>query len=131
MKLRTDYFETKEREETRYIAVRDTLTKPSVAEGMTVFDIDADHCRRGRLGIGYHALVLCDGTWVMGRGWDTIGAHSRNLDTISVAIGVVGGVDEEGKRMNTRTPEQMETIVNLIERMQIMYPDAEVHDNPN
>jgi len=128
--IRTDYFKTKERDVTSYIAVRDTLTRPSVAESMTVSDLDADHCRRGKFGIGYHVLVLHDGTAVQCRPLDTIGAHSRKLDQISVAIGVVGGLDEEGKRMNTRTPEQTEMIEGLIAVLKVEYPEATVDDNP-
>ena len=130
-RIRTDYFKTKTREVTKYICVRDTLTKPEQAKTMTVFDVDTEHCRRGKLGVGYHFLILQDGTIVQCRALKTIGAHSRKFDQISVAIGLVGGLDEKGDRLNTRTPEQLLALEWAIDSMRKEYPDAEVDDNPN
>ena len=130
MTLRTDLFRTVDREVTKYIAVRDTITRPDKAKDMTIQRLDELHCLNGKFGVGYHFLVLLDGTTEVGRKETTIGAHSRNFDAISVSIGVVGGVDEEGNRCNTRTPEQLEAIKYLVETLQHTYPNAEVHDNP-
>ena len=130
MTRRTDLFPTHDREVTKYIAVRDTITKPEPAKKMTLEALEAIHCRKGRFGIGFHYLVFMDGTTAVGRGEATVGSHSRNYDTISVSIGVVGGLDEEGNRCNTRTPEQLEAIEYLVKALQQTYPDAEVHDNP-
>lgn len=128
MKLRTDLFPTKPRGETLYIAVRDTLTQAHPAFG--VYEIDAIHCRQGRLGIGYHFLITVGGDVQLARRIDTVGSHSRNLDEVSVAIGIVGGVDENGVRMNTRTPEQLEALELLVEYLSRIYPGVEVDDRP-
>ena len=125
--LRTELFRTLDRDATRFIAVRDTITLP--CSTITVQDMDAKHCRQGRLGIGWHYLILIDGTVETGRSETTCGSHSKDLDRVSVAVALVGGLNEAGARANTRTPEQLKTLAGLIKRLQIRYPEAEVHDN--
>jgi len=126
--LRTNLFKTVARDETRVIAVRDTLTIPS---GETdAYTIDTMHCLQGRFGIGYHFLVILNGNIQLCRDIETCGSHSRKIDDISVAIGVTGGVDEEGTRTYTRTPEQVSAIEDLIEFLAERYPTAEVSDRP-
>lgn len=127
--LRTDLFKTMPRLETKYIAIRDTLTKPDA--DVDILKMDVIHCRRGRLGVGYHFLVLTDGTVQIGRDIETYGSHSRKIDDCSVAVGVVGGVDQEGKRECTRTPAQVEALSDLLELLRKMYPLAVVDDDPN
>ncbi len=128
--LRTDLFKTVDRAQTRFIAVRDTITRPENIEGLDAQRMDIIHCKQGRLGVGYHFLVLPDGTTQLCRDVNTCGSHSRGYDDVSVAIGVVGGADEEGKRTFTRTPEQQQTVAELIKFLQAIYPDAEVSDDP-
>ena len=126
--LRCNLFKTKARASTRVIAVRDTLTAPS--EDTDAYAVDAQHCCQGRFGIGYHFLVINDGDIQLCRDIETCGAHTRNLDDISVAIGVTGGVDDEGNRAFTRNPEQQSSVADLIEYLATRYPEAEVSDRP-
>jgi N-acetyl-anhydromuramyl-L-alanine amidase AmpD len=126
--LRTDLFKTMARGNTRVIAVRDTLTPPS--DETDAYTIDTQHCRQGRLGIGYHFLVVNKGDIQLCRDIETVGSHTRNLDDISVAIGVTGGVDKEGQRTFTRNPDQIEAIDDLIAFLSQRYPEAEVNDRP-
>lgn len=126
--LRTDLFKTVDRAETRFIAIRDTLTKPDIE--VDIKHMDAAHCKQGRLGVGWHFLVLANGTIQLGRDIDTCGSHSRDIDNRSVAIGVVGGTDKDGDRMLTRTAEQWEAIDDLVDFLSDRYPSAEVSDNP-
>lgn len=127
--LRTDLFKTLPRLETKYIAIRDTLTKPDA--DIDILKMDTLHCRRGRLGVGYHFLVLLDGTVQLGRSIETYGSHSRKLDDCSVAIGVVGGVDQEGNRAYTRTSKQVAALNDLIALLSKLYPLATVDDKPD
>jgi hypothetical protein len=126
--LRTDLFKTVNRTETRFIAVRDTITLPCPT--IDAKFIDVKHCRQGRLGIGYHFLLLVSGTIQLGRDIETIGSHSRDLDGLSVSIGIVGGKDEGKERVNTRNQDQQEALQDLIQFLQERYPDAEVSDRP-
>lgn len=129
--LRTDMFKTVDRAETRFIAIRDTLTRPDVAPEMDAKSLDTLHCNQGRLGIGYHFLLLTEGTIQLCRDIETCGSHSRSYDTVSVSVGIVGGTDEEGNRVNTRTSEQQEALGDLIEFLTSYYPHAAVHDRPS
>lgn len=124
--LRTDLFKTVRRAETRFIAVRDSLTQPDPE--IDAKHLDAEHCRQGRLGIGWHFLILVCGAIVLCRDIDTVGAHSVNHDHLSVSVGIVGGLDENGDRKNTRNPEQVAALDDLVPVLKGFYPDAEVHD---
>lgn len=127
--LRTDLFKTVDRAETRFIAVRDSLTQADPK--IDAREIDRRHCNMGRLGIGFHFLILVCGAIVLCRDIETIGAHSINYDDVSVAVGLVGGIDENKNRVNTRTPEQEEALSDLLEVLQERYPDAGLHDPQN
>lgn len=127
--LRTDLFKTVDRAETRFIAVLDSLTKPD--RELSIKDMDVLHCKQGRLGVGWHFLILASGTIQLGRDIETCGSHSRGLDNISVAIGVEGGVDNEGDRALTRTSAQWEALDDLLVFLKDRYPEAEVSDNPH
>lgn len=129
MTLRSDLFRTVERAETRFICFRDTLTTPD--PDFDIRDLDLKHCRQGRLGCGVHFLVLTNGDIQLGRQIDTVGSHSKDYDWVSVAVGVVGGIDEEGNRQNTRTEEQEETLVDTLAFLSQMYPNAELSDRPD
>lgn len=126
--LRTDLFKTLDRAETRFIAFRDTLTLPDPDIDVTV--MDKLYCKRGSFGIGHHFLVLTNGIIQLARNVHTVGSHSRDYDAVAVAVGVVGGVDENGDRLDTRTFEQNEAMQDLFEVLSEMYPLAVLHDKP-
>lgn len=131
MTLRTDLFKTRDREDTQVIAVRDTLTRTDDAPSTDAKVLDAAHCKQGRLGIGVHFLVLLNGVIQLCRGVATRGSHSKDIDDISVAVGVVGGADIEGNRSYTRTHQQEEALSDLLGFLGDTYPDAEVNDRPH
>jgi len=126
--LRTDLFKTVDRAETRFIAIRDTLTKPDL--DYNIKTMDAIHSKQGRLGVGWHFLVLLSGNIQLGRNIETCGSHSKGLDDISVSLGVVGGTDENGDRLLTRNQDQWQAIDDLVRFLQSRYPDASINDNP-
>lgn len=126
--LRTDLFPTVDRAETRFIAVRDALTDPEVPHDIKT--MDARHCKQGRLGVGWHFYVLTNGTIQLGRGIETCGSHSREMDSFSVGIGIEGGTDENGDRMMTRSEDQVSAIDDLIEFLWVRYPEATISDKP-
>lgn len=77
-------------------------------------DVDAWHKQRGWSGIGYHKLVLLDGSVQEGRPESKVGAHTggRNANTIGYAY--VGGVGKDGKTpKDTRTDAQKKTMIRL------------------
>ena len=93
----------------------------------TLADVDGWHRQRGFFGIGYHYLVLLDGTVVSGRPLWRVGAHCTDHNTHSVGICYVGGLDTHGKPKDTRTPAQREALRQLIERLKAQFPEATVY----
>jgi N-acetyl-anhydromuramyl-L-alanine amidase AmpD len=76
--------------------------------------------------IGYHFVILTDGTIEIGRDVDAIGAHvaGHNEDTIGICM--VGGVDAEGKSTNNFTKEQFDKLKKLLVELLLEYPKANV-----
>ncbi|MDR7865518.1 MAG: peptidoglycan recognition family protein [Sporomusaceae bacterium] len=62
-------------------------------ENMTVASIHDLHLRNGWAGIGYHKIILPDGTVADGRPEYAIGAHALGANSHSVGISLVGDFD--------------------------------------
>ena len=84
----------------------------------TVSDIRKWHRARGWTDIGYHYVVLLDGSVMVGRPLNKTGAHvkGRNLNTIGACY--IGGVSEDSKvPKDTRTPEQIASMIWLTKEL--------------
>jgi N-acetylmuramoyl-L-alanine amidase len=89
----------------------------------TAADIDRWHRERGWSGIGYHFVVLLDGTVEKGRPIEKVGAHveGRNVGTVGVCY--IGGLTADGKKAkDTRTPAQKEALLNTCKQLGTDYP---------
>ena len=85
-------------------------------------DINAWHKARGWSGIGYHFVVLLDGTIEFGRPIGQTGAHVKGKNTGSVGIAYVGGVTQDGNRAkDTRTQAQKAAMLWLNQELADMY----------
>jgi len=91
-----------------------------------VKDIRAWHKARGWRDIGYHYVILLDGTVQLGRPLDQTGAHVSGHNSKSIGICYIGGLDAWGKPKDTRTVEQEEAMKRLVEDLLITYPGSEV-----
>lgn len=96
-------------------------------------EIDAMHKQRGFNGIGYHYVIRLDGTVEPGRSETAIGAHcntkgfsKESYNRHSIGICYVGGLDKNGKSKDTRTPQQKEALINLINDICRRYPIVEL-----
>lgn len=79
-----------------------------------VKDIDRMHKQRGWSGIGYHKLVLLDGSVQEGRPESKIGAHVAGRNTGTIGYSYVGGVMKDGRTpKDTRTDAQKKTMIRL------------------
>lgn len=94
---------------------------------VTVEDITAWHKQRGFQTIGYHYIIYLDGSVHIGRNESEIGAHTLGQNSNSIGICYIGGTDENFKPKDTRTPEQKETLIKLVDKLKLKYPDATVH----
>lgn len=82
-------------------------------------DIDQWHRKRGFDGIGYHYVVLLDGTIQVGRPLERAGAHCVGHNAHSIGICYIGGLDEKGQPADTRTPKQKKALSRLIWRLSL------------
>lgn len=88
----------------------------------TAADIDRWHRQRGWSGIGYHKVVLLDGTVETGRDPDHdgnvaehVGAHAYGHNRDSLAVVYVGGVAADDlSPKDTRTPAQKISLLRVV-----------------
>jgi len=89
--------------------------------------IDQWHRDRGWRGIGYHYVVMLDGTIEYGRSIYETGAHVKNHNQGSIGVCYIGGLNNEMKAEDTRTSEQKESLLLLLKTLKKMHPDATIH----
>ena len=90
----------------------------------SVSDIDRWHRAWGWKSCGYHFVVRRDGAVETGRPLREQGAHCRNHNRHSIGICYEGGLDDEGRAADTRTPAQRQALRRLLERLHKRYPMA-------
>lgn len=90
----------------------------------TVQDVDRWHRAKGWKMIGYHYLVLLDGTIQQGRPEDMIGSHCLNHNKYSIGVCYVGGLDANGHPKDTRTEAQKQSLRTLLQQLKSKYPNA-------
>lgn len=75
---------------------------------------------------GYHFIIEANGsiTQLQEVSLQTNGVKGHNKD--SVHISYIGGIDKAGKPKDTRTPEQIASMIALIKMLKEIYPDADV-----
>ncbi|CBY83688.1 N-acetylmuramoyl-L-alanine amidase [Helicobacter felis] len=90
-------------------------------------DIDMWHKQRGFKCIGYHFVILLDGTIEIGRALQQIGAHCKGHNKTSVGVCYIGGLDESGAPKNTLTDSQLTTLLTLCRELTQKYPRAKIY----
>ena len=90
----------------------------------TIKKIDDYHKSKGWKGVGYHFFIQRDGTVEVGRKLWEVGAHCVNHNRYSIGICYEGGLDAAGEAADTRTPEQVRALRELIERLHAQFPKA-------
>ncbi len=88
--------------------------------------IDGWHRQRGFEMIGYHYVVLPDGTIEHGRPLFLQGAHVKGYNQSSIGICYVGGLAADGTTADTRTEEQEESLLKLLRQMKLLFPNARI-----
>ena len=81
---------------------------------------------RGWSDIGYHKVIRRDGTVEAGRDMDVSGAHAAGYNSVSVGVCLVGGRGENDEAENNFTPQQFESLAEVLDELCGRYPDAEV-----
>jgi N-acetylmuramoyl-L-alanine amidase len=126
-------------ERVRFIVVHCSATPPDAK--VDARTIDRWHRQKGWLMIGYHHVILRDGTVEQGRKPDQPGAHAEGFNNKSIGICLVGGVertsDKDGKDdldgprwdltpADNFTWEQKSSLLAVIAGSRLLYPKAEV-----
>ena len=94
----------------------------------TVADITAWHKQRGFRTIGYHYVIYLDGQIVEGRPIESVGAHCTSHNRDSIGICYIGGRTSDMKEFkDTRTPEQKQSLVELVTALRTQFPEAKVY----
>jgi len=115
----------KKRYKTEFIAVHCSATSEKMNIGKE--DIDRWHRAKGWFGIGYHYVIRRDGTVEEGRPHDVAGAHVQGYNSQSVGICMVGGVNSsDTKAANNFTPEQFESLKDVLKTLKGFYPEAKI-----
>ena len=83
------------------------------------------HLQRGWSDIGYHYVI--NSAIEFGRPLYRMPASARGHNKHAAAICYVGGLDENGKPKDTRTPRQKELLIKLIKQLKAKYPNATIH----
>ena len=91
----------------------------------TFEDCKRDHTQNRKYkDIGYHFYIELDGKMTEGRPIEKIGAHCLNHNKHSIGICLEGGLDKFGNFADTRTGAQEITLLNLLARLKVEYPNA-------
>lgn len=111
------------RNRTDYIVLHVTATRPLTPAG--VAEVTLMHKARGWSNIGYHYIVRLDGTVEKGRPENQIGAGVAGWNSRCLHISLEGGLSQTtGKPMDTRTPAQIEGLIDLLKDLTRRYPKA-------
>lgn len=108
-----------------YLVVHCSATREG--QHFTAKDIDQWHRKQGWRSIGYHYVILLDGTVQKGRPDDQPGAHVAGYNSNSLGIVYIGGVASDGKTpKDTRTPQQIAAMEKLLRELHAKHPKAVV-----
>lgn len=106
-----------------HIVVHCTATPEGRAQ--SVADIRGWHKAKGWNDIGYHWVVLLDGTVQMGRSEKVAGAHVSGHNANSIGVVYVGGIDKTTfTPKDTRTPAQKKGLLWILKDLKVRYPGA-------
>jgi len=84
------------------------------------------HTDKGWADLGYHKVIRRDGEIESGRPEEQAGAHAKGFNEDSLAVCLVGGVDEYNDPEANFTPAQWSSLKILIARWTREHPGAEV-----
>lgn len=86
------------------------------------------HLKRGWSDIGYHYIILLDGSVQIGRPVERIGAHCKGQNKSSIGIAYVGGVESDGETpKDTRTKEQKQSMQKMLIALMEIFEGVTIH----
>jgi N-acetyl-anhydromuramyl-L-alanine amidase AmpD len=84
-------------------------------------------CGEAKFGqCSYHYYVRLGGTIVPLLPESVQGVHARGYNSCSLGVVYEGGLDAQGKAVDTRTPEQKQALHSLLRELTQSYPEAHI-----
>ena len=96
-------------------------------------DVSVDDIRRwhvdgnGWSDIGYHYVILLDGTIARGRPLDVAGAHVKGHNKDSVGVVYVGGTDVTGQPQDTLNSNQLFSLYKVVTSLRNLFGPLTLH----
>lgn len=92
----------------------------------TVEDLTREFKQRGFKNPGYHYAIMPSGRIEQMLPEEEVsnGVYGYNQTAINIAY--IGGIDENGKGIDNRTPRQKQSLIRLLLALRKKYPDAEI-----
>lgn len=113
------------RKSTEKIILHCSATKEG--QNFTVEQIHNMHLRNKWAGIGYNYYIDLNGDIYEGRPEECVGAHTTGYNSVSIGICYCGGLDKKSHPKDTRTPEQIASMIELCKYLHSKYPNATFH----
>ena len=106
----------------KYLVVHCTATsrQTSIASLLTAFHA------RGWSKPGYHYVVTPDGKLHSLLSEDQVSNGVKGFNSESINIAYIGGIDDKGKGVDNRTPEQKVALRETLRKLKETYPSAKI-----
>ncbi len=113
-------------ENIKYLVVHHSASSPD----LTIEDIHQEHLNLGWLCVGYHVVILKDGTIQYGRPIDSQGAHAEGYNWCSLGVCVVGYFHKDnvnkGQYPYKPTDAQLKSLVELLTNWKRKIPNGKI-----
>ena len=96
------------------------------SQRQTVDDLRAEFKRKGWKYPGYHYVIQADGTITQLLGEQFVSNGVKNYNSTAINVAYVGGIDNSGKSVDNRTPEQKKSLIDLLKVLRKRYPEAQI-----
>lgn len=90
-------------------------------------DIRRWHLAKGWRDVGYHYVIRTNGIVERGRAIDDVGAHTKNENSDSIGICLIGGLDEDWKpSADYYTSAQWEALERVVRELRAEYKPVDI-----
>lgn len=83
---------------------------------------------------GYHFIIKPNGEIAQLLAIEKVSNGVKGFNSVSINIAYIGGIDDNGKPLDNRTPEQKQSLIDLLKQLKKSYPQALIQghrDFPN
>ena len=106
----------------KYLIVHATGGRPT----QTIADLNAEFKKKGWKNPGYHYVIKRDGSIIQLLDVEKVSNGVKGVNSKSVHIAYIGGVDEQLKTIDNRTTSQKKALLALLKLLKRKYPTAKI-----